>query len=187
MIELYARAQLPYPRDQAVLDFHVLSIAEGFSTVGLVIAKREMLQQNLAILNEAGLHPNSFTLSASGVFEWYRNVYPLSMQAQANSSEEDSQNPQDGYPRLIVNVDDSRTDLAVVTDDRILTSRSIGQGRNQWPTDAEAIELLAIEVERTLAAMQKELPHLSVQSFILTGIAPSTWQAPPGTEARCPG
>src|SRR3989338_8275185 len=42
MVELYAKAQLPYPREQLVMDFHVLSRAEGFSTVAVIACQRDV-------------------------------------------------------------------------------------------------------------------------------------------------
>ena len=36
MVELYAKAQLPYLREQTVMDFHVVAQQDGFSTVAVV-------------------------------------------------------------------------------------------------------------------------------------------------------
>lgn len=178
MIEIYSKAQLPYPRDQAVLDYHILSRSEGFSTVGLVVAQAQMLQQHVSIIREAGLHPGSFTLSASGVFEWHRNMLPLIKKKLRKNKKEHQSAFDETYPLLIVNIDDARTDFVVVLADRMLTNRSIGQGVVNWSSSSQAIELLGTEIERTRVAIQKELPEMNIQSVMLTGIADSQWQAP---------
>lgn len=178
MIEIYSKAQLPYPRDQVVIDYHILSRSEGFSTVGLVVAEQRMLEKNGSIMREAGLHPGSFTLSTSGVFEWHRNVLPLIMRKLGIMQKEDQSLFDQGSPLLIVNIDDARTDFVVVIGDRLLTNRSVGQGIENWSSHGQAVELLGTEIERTRAVFQKEMPEIQIQSVLLTGISDLQWQAP---------
>ena len=160
MVELYAKAQLPYPREQAVFDFHVISQQDGFSTVAIIASQREVIDRQLAILREAGLSNIFLTVSSWGVLGWYRRV------ASANADE----------PTLVVNIDDSRTDLVLLADARVLSSRSVGQGWREWETTADTSELLTLEVERSRAAVRKELPGTEVRSLILTGLGPlSAW------------
>jgi hypothetical protein len=160
MVELYAKAQLPYPREQTVMDFHVLQREAGFSTVAVVACQRDVIDRHIAVLQGAGLTVNLLTLSSWGVLGWYR-------QAKAAGVEE---------PCLVVNVDDARTDLVLVQDGRILSSRSIGQGVIDWAGAGDTIELLALEVERSRAAVRKELPQVDARSILLTGQgAPEQW------------
>ena len=159
MVELYAKAQLPYPREQTVLDFHVLKQEDGFSAVAVIACQRDVINRHLTALREAGLSPALLTLSSWGVLGWYRKV-----RAQA------SQQGTADEPCLVVNVDDARTDLVVIGEDRILSSRSIGQGAADWADAGEAAELLQLEVERSRTAIQKELPGTDVRSLLLTGL-----------------
>lgn len=155
MAELYAKAQLPYPREQTVMDFHVLSQQEGFSTIAIVACQREVVDRQLLALREAGVSVGLVTVSSWGVLGWYRHVVS-----------KDTTNE----PVLIVNVDDSRTDLVLIGEDRILSSRSVGQGAQDWGAAGETSELLALEVERSRAAIRKELPGTEVRSLLLTGL-----------------
>jgi Tfp pilus assembly PilM family ATPase len=154
MVELYAKAQLPYPREQMVVDFHVLGQEGGFSTVAVVACQREVVDRALSLLQEAGLSPALLTVSPWGVLEWYRQAAP-----GAASPE----------PVLVINMDDARTDLVLIGRGRILSSRSVGQGVLDWPSTAEVVELLAAEVERSRAAVRKELTDVEVRSVVLTG------------------
>ena len=161
MVELYAKAQLPYPREQAVFDFHVVSQHEGFSTVAIVACQRDVVDRQLAVLREAGITTVFLTVSSWGVLGWFRRL------AVASSANE---------PSLVVNVDDNRADLVLVGEGRILSSRSVGQGVHDWEALGETGELLALEIERSRAAIRKELPGTEVLSFILTGLGPlSQW------------
>jgi len=158
MVELYAKAQLPYPREQTVVDFHILRQEEGFSTVAVIACQRELVDRHLAVLREAGLGPGLLTLSSWGVLGWYRQL------------QSGPERPAVTEPVLVINVDDARTDLVLIHQDRLLLSRSIGQGAAEWAAAGEAAELLALEVERSRTAVQKDLPGVEVRSLVLTGM-----------------
>lgn len=155
MVGLYAKAQLPYPGDQVIVDFQILSQQEGFSTVMLVACQRETIERMLAVLRGAGLSPSSLTVSAWGVLGWYQRAL------QVDASRE---------PTLAVVVDDTRTDLVLIGQGRVLSSRSVGQGAQDWAASGESMELLAAEIERSQAAIRKELPGAEIQSLVLSGV-----------------
>ena len=172
MVELYAKGQLPYSKEQAVTNFHVVQQGEGFSTVAIVACRRETVDHMLSTLREAELTPVALTVSSWGVVGWYRQAVIL------DASRE---------PALVVNVDDARTDFVVAAEGRLLTSRSIGQGAQDWSGMVDAAELLALEAERTRAAVQKELPETDVRSVIVTGSGELTrWSEILGTRMSLP-
>ena len=173
MAELYAKAQLPYPREQTVMDFHVLSQAAGFSTVAIVACQRDLIDRQLAVLRNAGLAVGMLTISSWGVLGWYQRL------AASSASRE---------PSLIVNIDDTRTDLVLVAKGKILSSRSIGQGVQDWElVSGDTAELLALEVERSRASIRKELPGDEVRSLILTGVgALAQWSQQLSTRLQLP-
>lgn len=163
MVELYAKAQLPYPREQTVMDFHVLSRVEGFSTVAVIACQREVIDRHLAVLQEAGLTPTLLTVSSWGVLGWYQQCLRRGIKAQE--------------PVLVVNVDETRTDLVLIDKSRILSSRSAGQGLQEWEASGEAATLLSFEVERSRAAIRNELPGTEVRSLLVTGLrASGPWE-----------
>lgn len=164
MVELYAKAQLPYAREQAITDFHVLSRQEGSSMVAIIACQREVIDRAISVLKEAGLTVRMLTLSPWGVLGWYRQAFRPQAQAE---------------PCLVINVDDTRTDLVLISSGRILSTRSIGQGASDWAAGAETIDLLAQEVERSRAALRKELPDVDVRSVVLTGLGGlASWSEP---------
>lgn len=176
MVELYARAQLPYPREQTVVDFHVLHQQDGFSTVAVVACQREVIDRHLAVFREAGLPVRVLTVSSWGVLGWYRQVCRFSESrrgrqplSRIGAEHVGSVGPIE-EPTLVVNIDDTRTDLAVLAEERILSNRSVGQGTHDWSASGEVGELLALEVERSRAAIRRELPGTEVRSLILTGL-----------------
>lgn len=166
MVDLYAKAQLPYPREQAVMDFSVLRQQAGLSTVAIVACQREVIDRQLAFLREAGLSVSLVTVSAWGVLGWYRQMLRAAGGKPAKRSVPAEE------PRLVVNIDDTRTDLVLIAEGRILSSRSVGQGAQDWEAVGQVSELLVMEVERSRAAIRKELPGSEVRSLLLTGLGP---------------
>jgi Tfp pilus assembly protein PilN len=155
MAELYAKGQLPYAREQTVMDYYVLQQQEGFSTVAIVACQREVVDRQLATLRAAGCNAGQVTVSSWGVLGWYQQ---LSAAGVAGAC-------------LVVNVDDTRTDLVLIGEGRILTSRSIGQGVHDWQASgSDPAELLGAEIERSRASVRKELPGTEVQAVQLTGL-----------------
>lgn len=164
MAELYAKAQLPYPREQAVMDVHLLSQQEGFSVVAIVACQRDLVERQLTLLREAGLVSGLVTVSSWGVLSWYRHA------VRSGAASE---------PALVIHVDEIRTDLVLIAGGRVLSSRSVAQGAQEWRASGETAELLALEVERSRAAVRKELPSVEVRAVILTGLdAVAQWSAP---------
>jgi len=159
MVELYVKAQLPYPWEQSVTDFCLLAQQEGFSTVAVVACQREVMDRQLAPLREAGLSPSLVTVSSWGVLGWCCRSVP------ADPAQE---------PRLVINVDETRTDLVLIAEERILSSRSVGQGVQDWTSSSSIPEFLSVEADRSRAAIRKELPGVDVRSLMLTGLGPLT-------------
>ena len=164
MVELYARAQLPYAREQVILDYVLLEQKEGFSTLAIVAIQRELVDRPIEMLRQAELQVESVTVSSWGVAEWYHT-----MPRRSDAAE----------PVLVIHIDDTRTDLVLMGNRRLLGTRSVGQGAQDWNDTEQVVELLAIEVERSRASLRKELPDLDVQSVLLTGLGPlPEWSEP---------
>jgi Tfp pilus assembly protein PilN len=79
----------------------------------------------------------------------------------------------------VINIDENRADLVLIANHRMLSSRSVGQGFADWAHTADIGELLAAEVERSRAAVRKELPGTEIRSVLMTGLgALDQWREP---------
>ncbi len=164
MVELYAKAQLPYPREQAVVDFSPVRQEAGFSLVAVVACQREIVDRQLALLQGVQVPVAAVTVSSWGVLGWYQRA------AELAAADE---------PVLVVNIDEARTDFVLAAGGRLLSSRSVGQGAQDWRGGADVVELLAAEVDRSRAAVKKELPDTDIRSILLTGLSASAqWREP---------
>ncbi|HEX9779837.1 MAG TPA: type II secretion system protein GspL [bacterium] len=158
MVELYARANLPYPREQVVVGFSVLGRHGGFARVAVVAAQHDAIERELAWLNQAGLPSASVAVSSWGVWGWYR--------LRAESAE----------PTLVIHIDETRTDFTVIAERRLMSSRGLAQGASDWASQADARELVALEAERSVATARKDLPDLELRAAVLAGVGiPPAW------------
>ncbi len=163
MVHLYAKTQLPYPSEQAVMDFYVVQQENGFTTVVVIAAQREIVERHWNILRAAGFRPSLLTVSSWGALGWYRKMlHPQKSKTAAPLAVQE--------PVLIVNVDQARTEMVVIRKEAILSSRSMAQGLQDWHDAGEGMEILALEIERSRVALRKELPDTEVQSVLLAGL-----------------
>jgi len=169
MVELYTKAQLPYPKDQAVSDFHLIGQEGGFSQVGVMACHQEAVGRYLTVLREAGLSVSLLTVSSWGVLGWYQLLRARAGKSAKTAAGKVPVPSLPDEPHLVVNVDDTRTDLVLVGEGKILSSRSVAQGLVDWEPQGAALELLAQEVERSRAAVRKELTGIDLRSLIVTG------------------
>ena len=173
MVELSGKAQLPYPRDQAVADFQVIEQQAGNSTVQLAACHRELVEQQVRLVRAAGLEPLCVVPSSWGLAVWFQQLI------QAADVRE---------PVIIVNVDADHTDLALVAQGRLLFSRSLPQGVGEWRAGQDALGPLAQEIERSLSSVRKELTAADANTIVLTGLgALESWKAPLEARLRKPG
>lgn len=154
MVRLAAKAQLPYPPEQAATDWALLEEHDGASVVQLVACQREVVDRHLTLLREGGLEAVALIPSSWGVAGWYRQF------GRSDALRE---------PAFIVHVDHERTNLVLVRGDSVMSSRSLNQGLAEWQA---SLEPLLQELERSLASIRKELPGLDAASVILTGLGP---------------
>jgi len=162
MVELSGKTQFPYPPDNTVLDSSVVDQEAGTSTVQLVACHRQLMEQHLGVLRQAGLEPCTITPSSWGVFAWYQGL---------------GRGPDTPEPALIINVDHDHTDLALIRSGCVVWSRIISQGLQEWHDPPEWLSLFLSELERSLAIVRHEWPRLDIRTFVLTGLGPlAQWQ-----------
>ncbi len=173
MVRLSAKAQLPYPPDQAMVDFYVIDQQAGTSTVQVVACHREQVDRYVTLLRGSGCEPSVLTPSSWGVHGWYQRL---------------GRSPDTLEPVLVVNVDGDRTDIVLIRGTRVMFSRSLSQGPQMQAAESVAtgtpqtpdvaVSILAQELERSVVNFRKELPGMEARSGILTGVGPLAQWAP---------
>lgn len=142
MIDLQVTKQVPYPKEDIVLDYIVTNKdASGYADVLVVAAHKEVLERYYKIFEGAGLHLSKLTLSSQGLINW--QVYQENKAKQKNT-----------HPMAIVNVDSAHSEIAFYHQQKLLYSRSISFGAKDL--NAEKIAAFLEEISLTLATYTKE-------------------------------
>jgi type IV pilus assembly protein PilM len=145
MVELEAGQSLPFPVEEAALDFAALPAADGRQQVLLAAARRGLVQERRRALEAAGLRVGAVSVDA------------LAMAAVARVAVPDAD-----QGALLIHRDGQSATFSSVEGERLCLSRSV----TLEPADAES---LATEARRTLLAGGMAGGGAAVRAIWLTG------------------
>ncbi|HOW35220.1 MAG TPA: pilus assembly protein PilM [Candidatus Omnitrophota bacterium] len=142
MINLQIIKQVPYPREDVILDHAVLAKeSTGYSKVLVFAIHKEVVGRYLKIFNDAGLPIQRLTLSSVGLMRWF--VFQQSRLRQKDTS-----------PAVVINVDTLNTEICFCHNRKLLFSRSINFGARDL--NEAGIANLIEEINLTVATYVKE-------------------------------
>jgi Tfp pilus assembly PilM family ATPase/Tfp pilus assembly protein PilN len=161
MIDLQVAKQTPHSRDEIMFDYRIVgSRHEGYTRAMLVIVQRALVRQRFLALEEAGLHVAKVSVSTEGLLSWYL----LNRSAEHLSSE----------TAVILDVDSSSSDLAIVAGDELVFNRSMLIGANHLRSDSgEWTGKVIQEVRHSLEMYRSETPGGKISRILLTGAGPN--------------
>lgn len=134
MVRFEAQQYIPFPLEEVVLDYQILSDeTEEMTTVLIAAARRSLVEDLLAAFDRAGIEVTRLSVSA------------LALAAHAQNG---------GLPVALLDVEQSEMDIVVVSAGRLLFTRAAAIGDST--DDAEEGRVLAAEVARSLTAYQNE-------------------------------
>lgn len=134
MVRFEAQQYIPFPLEEVVLDYQILSDeTEEMTTVLIAAARRSLVEELLAAFDRAGIEVTRLSVSA------------LALAAHAQNG---------GVPVALLDVEQGEMDIAVVSAGRLLFTRAAAVGDST--DDAEEGRVLAAEVARSLTAYQNE-------------------------------
>lgn len=136
-IKFEAESYLPFPVEEAIIDFHIIEEGEGKETEVLLVAvDKKKLGEHLEVLQGAAVEPVVTELDVSAIF----NIYYLGR-------------GKEGRTVAIIDMGAEKTNVAIVLDGTLSFTRAIGQGgRNLTRFLAEERRLSFEEAEE----MKKE-------------------------------
>ena len=127
MVALAGRTRFPYPPQTTIMASEVVEQRAGSTTVQLVACHRDLIEQHLALLRRVGIEPAVVTSSSWGVLSWYRQF---------------GCSPDLPDPVLVINVDACQTDLVLIRAQRIVFSRLLSEGVQEWHAGPDGCERL---------------------------------------------
>ena len=116
MISLQVVKQVPYPKEDILLDYIIVNKeSSGYAKVLVIAVHREVVGRYLKIFQDAGLNLNKLTLSSAGLLNWY--IFQENKNRQKNI-----------HPTVLINIDTHMTEICFCHQDKLLFSRSINSG-----------------------------------------------------------
>ncbi|HPM42434.1 MAG TPA: pilus assembly protein PilM, partial [Candidatus Omnitrophota bacterium] len=118
MAAFQAVRQIPYPKEEIISGvIPVETTPEGFTKAMLVICHKDMVERPAAIMRESGLILSEVTLSTDGLFNWYSGNKDLPARTKQ-------------APVVVVDCDAANTDIAVISNGKLLYTRGLTFGAN---------------------------------------------------------
>ncbi|HAO20288.1 MAG TPA: hypothetical protein DCQ37_07255 [Desulfobacteraceae bacterium] len=138
-------ATLPYPVDNVLIDFHVISSTPEYSDILAVIAEKKRLKSFLDMLNAAQMKPQVVTIGG------YCTALSL------NKSENAPQN------RIIIDIDAENITMFVCAAGQIQLIRAFSL------SGPESAASLGLQLERTLSSIEDILPEYQPEALFVSG------------------
>lgn len=150
VLSFQAEPVIPYPVEDTVLEFSLLSTSKKGSQIVLYSTKKETLSQHIAHMQEYGIEPEVITCApaALAIFGYYFSTTP-------NST----------WPLYIIHVGENETTCVLTQEGKVLASHAIRLGA---PLHDE-YEILRLEIGKTLYALAKQSKIDNVTEILLCG------------------
>ncbi len=142
MVGLQISKQVPYPKDDIVVDYVVLvKDPLGYSKVLVVAVHKEVVGRYLKIFKEAGRNLNILTLSSEGLLNWLAYLEKKNKQKFSQTV-------------AIINVDLLHSEVCFFNDQKLLFSRSVNFGARDL--DHERIQAFMEQIHLTMDSFANE-------------------------------
>lgn len=143
IIDLQAIRHTPYSRNEIVIDYSVTGVFHNrYSKVMLVIAKKEIIEKQIATLRLAGCNPDRVVLESECISRWCFDHF-------GDESE--------GSPLAVVHLDFMNIDFVVIHNKKSIYVRSLPVDKKQlMQMEGEAKQKIITELEKSLDVYNSE-------------------------------
>lgn len=159
MVELQASKQLPYPSEDLIYDFCIIEqTRDGYSTVLLAMAHRNIIMKYISILEDASMCPDQVVISSEGLTGWLlaQKNLPLHMDISRSNF-------------ALVDIDSSFAEMVMYENGTLRLTRSFAYRSPNSPDQKDWFSRLLGEIQTTLYLFKKETSN-SISSILLTGV-----------------
>lgn len=148
IISLQASRYLPYPANELITGYQAISVdKEGYSQINMIIVHKDIIARYLKVFKALNIKDFQITLGSYGLSNLYNYLEPKEI-----------------IPTMIIDIDPSQAELAVVSGEKLLFSRSFKVARQQdWQ------HLLIEEINKTKDAYLREIQDLEPKKMVITG------------------
>jgi len=180
MVGFQAIKQIPYNREDMIVDYEVLSVdEEGYSNIMLSIAHRNVIYQHLETIEFSGLDTKRIDINSQAALRAYLYLKGLEHQQDEQDEKGNSGNPKKATCSALINIDYAQTNIQIISGENLLFSRGISLGimhlilkEKKFQSESANINWqseLMDELRRSFAVFSREQTGLFVEKIVLLG------------------
>lgn len=159
MINLQVGKQTPYSKDSIVSAYKSMPGARGgYTKVMLAVAHRNILNERIETLKNAGIHTSKVCISSEGVYNWFS----LSYAQEIKPSESDTV--------ALLDIDSNYSDFIAIRNGRMVFTKNLFIGANNLADRSEPwTDRLIEELKRCVKRFYIEERNTRISKIYLTG------------------
>lgn len=184
MVSLQVGKQTPYSREEIIYTYKTVSVAkEGYTKVMMVIARRNLVNARVEVLQKAGIEVEKVAMSSEGLFAWFAFAHlPQISPAKAQVYDEVKAGAQ---AIVLIDIDSNYSDLIVIRNENLVYTRNFLIGANHLLGEGERwIEKFTDEVVHSLGLYQNEERDAKVVKIFWGGAAGAVAGLEPALNAK---
>ena len=160
MVTLQVGKQTPYSREEIIFAYRLVHAEkEGYTKVMLVIARRNIVNARVEVLQKAGIEVDKVAVSSEGVYDWFSVAYASELKASA-----------DGI--VLIDVDSNYSDFIVICKGQFYYTRNILIGANHLIEEAEKWkDKFVEEVSHSMELYHNEERNIKLGRIFISGAA----------------
>ncbi|HQP10991.1 MAG TPA: pilus assembly protein PilM [Candidatus Omnitrophota bacterium] len=164
MVALQVGKQTPYSREEIIFAYRLIRVVrEGYMKVMLVIARRNIVNARIDVLQKSGIEVETVAVSSEGVFHWFNAAYPSEIKASQEGITEGT---------VLIDIDSNYSDFLVISKGQFCYTRNILIGANHLlEDDGKWKDKFIEEVSHSMELYRNEDPHVKLSKVFLTGTA----------------
>lgn len=158
IIDLQAGRHTPYPREEIIIDYINLGThKKHYSKILLIIVTISVVRRQIEILDKAGLKAENVFFAPEVMSQVYARNLKLGLETSVFT---------------LLNIDANFTDFLIVSNGKLIFTRSIPIGSQQLINEKDRYEIRFVEEsKRSVEAYVNENIDKAPEKFILTGAA----------------
>ena len=171
MVSLQVGKQTPYSRDEIIFTYKTIGVsAAGYTKVMMVIARRNLVNARVEVLQKAGIEVEKVTMSSEGLAHWFHMTY-WAETAPGKTKVYDDVKLED-QAVICVDIDSNYSDFIALRKDKLVYTRNFLVGANHLlGDDATWREKFAEEITHSIGLYQNEERDAKIVQLFLCGTA----------------
>lgn len=185
MVSLQVGKQTPYSRDEIIFTYTTIcTTAAGYTKVMLVIARRNLVNARVEVLQKAGIEVEKVAMSSEGLAHWFRAAYwPQAFPGKDKIYDDVKL---DDQAIICVDVDSNYSDFAVLRKGKLIYTRNFLIGANHLSGDDPSWrDKFSEEITHSIGLYQNEERDAKIVQLFLSGATGSLAALTDALAAKC--